>query len=160
MKIRKTLVSLVFAVVFATSSSIAWAEITGPTLLTFGDVSTEVLEWEWGAENTINIGSISGGGGAGKATFQDLVVTRLTDEYSSEFLRLVSTGIHLDTLTLTRGNLTVVLKTVMISSFVVNGTSDRKEPTTETITMAFGAVSFHVDGVEYCWDRTLNDACN
>ena len=113
-----------------------------------------------GAENTINIGSISAGGGAGKATFQDLVVTRLSDQYSSVFLGLLSMGEHLNTLTLTRGNLTVELKTVIISSFVVNGTSDRKEPTTETITMAFGAVSFQVDGVEYCWDRTLNDACN
>jgi len=160
MKIRKTLVSLVFAFVLASTSSIAWAEITGPTLLTFGDVSTEVLEWEWGAENSINIGSISGGGGAGKATFQELVITRLSDHNSSEFLRRVSTGEHLDTVTLTRGNLTVELRLVMISSFTVNGTSDKREPTTETITMEFGAVNFQVDGVEYCWNRAENAACN
>jgi type VI protein secretion system component Hcp len=159
MKIRKTLVSLVFAFVLASTSSIAWAEITGPTLLTFGNVSTEVLEWEWGAENNINIGSISAGGGAGKATFQELVITRLSDHNSSEFLRIVASGEHLDTVTLTRGNLTIELKLVMISSFTVNGTSDKKEPTTESITMEFGALKLQIDGAESCWDRVTNTPC-
>ena len=159
MKIRKTLVSLVFALLLASTSSIAWAEITGPTFLSFDNVSTEVLEWQWGAENNINIGSISGGGGAGKVTFQELEIRRQSDHLSGEFLRIISSGEHLETVTLTRGNLTIELKLVMISSYSVNGTSDKKEPTTETITMAFGAIKLQIDGADACWDRVTNAPC-
>ena len=42
----------------------------------------EVLSFELGAENTINIGSISGGGGAGKATFKEFNITKKTDTAS------------------------------------------------------------------------------
>lgn len=53
----------------------------------------EIMSFEIGAENNINIGSISAGGGAGKATFKELTVTKKTDTSSCGlFTRLVEGG--------------------------------------------------------------------
>ena len=56
----------------------------------------EILSFEIGAENNINIGSISGGGGAGKATFKELTVTKKTDTSSAELFAKLCEGKHFD----------------------------------------------------------------
>lgn len=56
----------------------------------------EVLNFELGAENTINIGSISGGGGAGKATFKEMSITKKTDTASTQLFYHLVTGTHFD----------------------------------------------------------------
>lgn len=58
--------------------------------------ATEILSFEIGAENNINIGSITAGGGAGKATFKDLNVSKKTDLMSSNLFSSCATGDHFD----------------------------------------------------------------
>ncbi|MEM1383697.1 MAG: type VI secretion system tube protein Hcp [Pseudomonadota bacterium] len=56
----------------------------------------EILSFEFGAENNINIGSISGGGGAGKATFKEFNITKKTDTGSCGLFTTLVTGNHFD----------------------------------------------------------------
>jgi len=54
----------------------------------------EISEFSFGAENTISIGSATAGGGAGKVTFKEFSIKKLTDTASSDlFLRLCN-GTH------------------------------------------------------------------
>ncbi|MEM6932898.1 MAG: type VI secretion system tube protein Hcp [Pseudomonadota bacterium] len=54
----------------------------------------ELISFEFGAENNINIGSISGGGGAGKATFKEFNITKKTDTASCGLFNALCTGQH------------------------------------------------------------------
>jgi type VI secretion system secreted protein Hcp len=56
----------------------------------------EILSFEIGAENNINIGSISGGGGAGKATFKECTITKKTDTASCGLFLKLCEGKHFD----------------------------------------------------------------
>ncbi|QQL44784.1 type VI secretion system tube protein Hcp [Sulfuriroseicoccus oceanibius] len=49
-----------------------------------------------GAENTVNIGSISAGGGAGKATFKELHITKYPNQVSTDLFRSLVIGSHYD----------------------------------------------------------------
>lgn len=52
--------------------------------------------FNFGAENTINIGSGTGGGGAGKATFKEFRVVKETDTASCGLFATLCTGNHFD----------------------------------------------------------------
>ncbi len=56
----------------------------------------EILNFEIGAENTINIGSISSGGGAGRATFKPMNITKKTDSASCALFSKLCEGSHFD----------------------------------------------------------------
>lgn len=56
----------------------------------------EILSFEIGAENNINIGSISEGGGAGKATFKEFTITKKTDTASCGLFAKLCEGKHFD----------------------------------------------------------------
>lgn len=56
----------------------------------------ELISFSFGAENNINIGSISAGGGAGKATFKEFTVTKKTDTGSCGLFATLCTGNHFD----------------------------------------------------------------
>lgn len=56
----------------------------------------EILSFELGAENVINIGSVTGGGGAGKATFKEFNITKKTDTASCGLFHALVTGEHFD----------------------------------------------------------------
>src|SRR5262245_16455736 len=60
----------------------------------------DVLSYSWGVTNpAIKTGS---GGGAGKATFQDLVIVHKIDKASPSLLRACATGVHLKDATITQ----------------------------------------------------------
>ncbi|MBC7156720.1 MAG: type VI secretion system tube protein Hcp [Rhodobacteraceae bacterium] len=56
----------------------------------------EIISFELGAENNINIGSITGGGAAGKATFKEFTITKKTDTASTGLFHALVTGEHFD----------------------------------------------------------------
>jgi len=54
----------------------------------------EISEFSFGAETTINISSATGGAGAGKATFKEFKVKKLTDTASPSLLQCLGQGDH------------------------------------------------------------------
>lgn len=59
-----------------------------------GKDAFEILEFGIGARNNINIGSISGGGGAGKAEFNQLTMKKKTDLGSCKLFSNLCEGKH------------------------------------------------------------------
>lgn len=114
----------------------------------------EIISFEIGAENNINIGSISGGGGAGKATFKELTVTKKTDNASTDIFNSLCTGKHIDdaTIVLRRSGgaddassksganfLQWDFKLVMVQDISWSG-SDGDDVCEETIVFQYGAL--------------------
>jgi type VI secretion system secreted protein Hcp len=56
----------------------------------------EISEFSFGAENNISVGSMSGGGGAGKATFKQFTVKKTTDTASTKLFLNLCLGKHFD----------------------------------------------------------------
>lgn len=110
----------------------------------------EILSFEIGAENNINIGSISAGGGAGKATFKELTITKKTDTASCEMFSRLCDGTHFDDMhiVLRRSGgggksgdefLKWEFKLVMIQDISWSG-SDGDDICEETLVMQYGAM--------------------
>lgn len=104
---------------------------------------TDVLAWSWGA-STSGTMHVGGGGGAGKANFQDLSLTKWVDAGSVTLLQHVSKGTHI-----TKGQLIVRkagdkpleylkidLKDIIVSS-VSTGGSGGEDRLTENVTLNF-----------------------
>lgn len=108
--------------------------------------SSPALAWSWGASNS---GTVSGGagGGAGKANFQDLTLTRNTDGQSPQYLHALAVGTHLPTLVLVDGAATLTLTEVLVTSYSTGGSTG---PLTENVTFNFGTLRFTVNGVTTC----------
>lgn len=114
----------------------------------------EILSFELGAENVINIGSVTGGGGAGKAIFKEFTVTKKTDTASPQLFFALCTGQHLiDTFVDLRrsGSGTAVKKSglvfmkfemrlVMVQDISWSG-SDGDDVCEETVIFQFGAIA-------------------
>lgn len=60
----------------------------------------EISSYSMGAENTLNLGSKSGGAGAGKATFKTLEIEKQADKTSPVFFESLCSGAHFDSATL------------------------------------------------------------
>ncbi len=113
--------------------------------------ATEILSFEIGAENNINIGSISGGGGAGKATFKELTITKKTDTASAELFAKLCEGKHFDDMIIELrrsggmagksgdGFLKWEFKLVMLQDISWSG-ADGDDVCEETIVIQYGAM--------------------
>lgn len=138
----------------------------------------EILSFEIGAENNINIGSISAGGGAGKATFKELTITKKTDTASCEMFSRLCDGTHFDDMhiVLRRSGgggksgdefLKWEFKLVMIQDISWSG-SDGDDICEETVVIQYGAMKVTyteqlADGSKGAdksgeWSRVLNEA--
>jgi type VI secretion system secreted protein Hcp len=108
-----------------------------------GGSSLDLQSFSWGVTNPVSIGSAGGGAGAGKATFQDVTVTRALDAVSPRFVQAVATGQHFAsaTIDITTGKGTTMeytLDTVFVTSVQHKSAGDGA---IETLSLAFGSVS-------------------
>ncbi len=105
----------------------------------------EVLAWSWGASNSGTMHEARGGG-AGKANFQDISVTKWIDKASPALFQHVSTGKHIPKAWLTVRKagggepveyLVIELEKVLVTS-VSTGGSGGEERLTENVSLNFG----------------------
>jgi type VI secretion system secreted protein Hcp len=140
----------------------------------------EILSFELGAENTINIGSVTGGGGAGKATFKEFTVTKKTDTSSTHLFSALVTGLHYGDVIVDLRRSGAAVKTmrsggvfmkfdmrlVMVQDISWSG-SDGDDVCEETVIFQFGAIEISytpqgADGKDKTkkmtrWSRVKND---
>jgi type VI secretion system secreted protein Hcp len=106
----------------------------------------EVLSFSWGVTNTTVIAP-GAGGGAGKATFQDLSIVHTIDKASPKLLQACATGSHLKEATITHRKaggtqheyLIVKLNDVIITGVTHGGTGG--QGTSETVSLTFAKVA-------------------
>jgi type VI secretion system secreted protein Hcp len=108
----------------------------------------DVLSWSWGVAQTGSV-SMGGGGGAGKANFQDLSFMHALDKASPVLMKACAMGDHFADATLVsrkagkgqQDYLIVKMKEVFITSVQPSGSSEHPM---ESVSMSFG----HID-LEY-----------
>ena len=151
---------MIFTLAAIGMASTASAKVDGPTMLTLDDIGvSEVLAWSWGASQSGSF-HVGGGGGAGKANFQDISLTRYTDSLSAAILRAVAIGEIIPNVEMKREGLRIRMQQVMVTSYSVGGMSDKKALQTENISLNFMRVTYEVDGSPaYCFDVALNSPC-
>jgi type VI secretion system secreted protein Hcp len=107
----------------------------------------EVLSFSWGVTNAGVIGS-GGGGGAGRATFQDLSIVHKIDKATPRLLEACATGGHLKDATITRRKagkgqqeyLIIKMNDVIVTGVALGDSGG--EAGSETVSLAFAKVDF------------------
>ena len=126
------------------------------------DHAIDVLAWGWGVSNS-GTTHMGGGGGSGKANFQDLSVTKYVDSSSHALLGACATGEHFTKASLhvrKAGKtqleyITIEMKEVMVTS-VSTGGSGGEDRLTENLSLNFAEVKFTYKPQKP--DGTLGDA--
>ena len=125
--------------------------------LTVGDASSsdapltfDVLGFSWGAKNTANIGSQSGGAGAGKVSFSSFTVVKKVDANSPALLLDAAKGTEIDQVKLTitdphGGTATLTLHPAFLASVEQQAPASGGNPALETVKFTVGAGSVDVD---------------
>jgi type VI secretion system secreted protein Hcp len=111
-----------------------------------GDI--DVLAWSWGMSQSGST-HMGGGGGAGKANFQDLSFTKYVDSASQALMGALAKGSHIDKVTLLvrkagEGQhvyLQIDLEEVIVTSLSTGG-SGGEDRLTENVTLNFAKVAF------------------
>jgi len=134
----------------------------------------DILAWSWGASNAGSF-HVGGGGGAGKANFNDISCTKWIDLASAPLLLYCANGDHFPKATLTVRKagknpleyLIITMEKVLITS-VSTGGSGGEDKLTENITMNFEKVEVKYteqtatgdkgDIKEFKWDIGANAA--
>jgi type VI secretion system secreted protein Hcp len=106
----------------------------------------DVLAWSWGMSNSGSF-HVGGGGGAGKANFQDISVTKWIDKASAILMTYCANGDHFTDAKLTVRKagktpleyLIIEMKQVMVTS-VSTGGSGGEDKLTENVSLNFAKV--------------------
>ncbi|RMH47762.1 MAG: type VI secretion system tube protein Hcp [Alphaproteobacteria bacterium] len=139
----------------------------------------EIDSFSFGAENNINFGSMTGGGGAGKATFKEFEVEKQTDSASCDLFTSLVTGKHFPEakIELRRSGastdasgdvfMTFTFTMLMVQDITWSGQSGDDVPK-ETVVFQYGAIKIEykmqkADGSlqtagKAMWSRVLNKA--
>ena len=113
----------------------------------------EVLSFSWGVTNHAAMPS-GGGGGAGKATFQDLSIVHKIDKASPLLMRACATGTHLKEATITQRKagkgqqefLIIKMNDIIITSVTDGGTTG--EAGSETVSLGFAKIELQYKAVK------------
>jgi type VI secretion system secreted protein Hcp len=133
----------------------------------------ELHSFSWGASNVVNIGSATGGAGAGKVQFHDLSITTAVSKASPSLFLMMASGTHAATgmLSIRKAGgtqldyLTYSLTTVFVSSYSTAGANGDSIPTEQfTFQCAAVAMSYspqNADGslgsaIKTGWNVTTN----
>src|SRR4051812_31495634 len=135
-----------------------------------GDI--DVLAWSWGASNSGSFHT-GGGGGAGKANFQDISFTKYLDSASPAILIALAKGAHIPTAKLLvrkagegqQKYLEITMTKVLVTS-VSTGGSGGEDRLTENVTLNFAEMKFEyflqnekgvtASGGVFNWDISAN----
>ena len=107
----------------------------------------DVLAWSWGASQSGSFHS-GGGGGAGKANFQDISFTKYVDTSTTKLMKAVAAGDHIKDAKLTVRKaggdnpieyLIITMTDVMVTSYSTGG-SGGEDRLTENVTLNFAKV--------------------
>jgi len=111
-----------------------------------GDI--DVLAWSWGMSQsgTTHMGS---GGGAGKASFQDVSITKYVDAASQAIMNHLAKGSHIDKCVLLvrkagegqQKYIEITMEEVIVTSLSTGG-SGGQDRLTENVTLNFSKVKF------------------
>ena len=120
-------------------------DIKGESLDSKHKNEIEVLSFSWGVANS-GSAAPGGGGGAGKATFQDLSIVHGIDRATPELLTACATGLHIKDATITHRKagkgqqefLIVKLNDVTITAVSHAGAED--QPYAESVSLKFSKV--------------------
>jgi type VI secretion system secreted protein Hcp len=132
----------------------------------------EVDSFSWGISQTGTSAS-GGGGGAGKASFQDLHITKPTDKSSAALFQKCASGQHFDKCQLyvrkaggdASGASSVFLKIelddVLVSGVQFEGASEGAERPSEDVTLNFAKILYEYDAPDgevdrFSWDLVQN----
>jgi type VI secretion system secreted protein Hcp len=104
----------------------------------------DVLSWSWGVAQTGSMAA-GGGGGAGKAHFQDLSLMHSLDKASPVLMKACATGEHIKEATLVarkagkgqQDYLIIKMKDVFITSVAPSGSSEHPM---ESVAIQFGSI--------------------
>ena len=108
----------------------------------------DILAWSWGMSQS-GTTHMGGGGGSGKASFQDISFTKYVDSASHALMNALAKGTHLASCILTvrkagagqQNYIVITMKEVIVSS-VSTGGSGGEDRLTENVTLNFAEVSF------------------
>jgi type VI secretion system secreted protein Hcp len=135
-----------------------------------GDI--DVLAWSWGASNSGSFHA-GGGGGAGKANFQDISITKYLDKASPALLIALAKGSHIPVAKLLvrkagdgqQKYLELTMTKVLVTS-VSTGGSGGEDRLTENVSLNFAEVKFEyflqnekgvtASGGVFNWDIAAN----
>ena len=109
----------------------------------------EIASWSMGATNAGSFSS-GGGGGTGKVSMNNFNIVKKTDKASAKLFTACCTGEHLKTATLVcrkaggeqQEFLTIVLTSVLVSSYQTSGSSGSDVIPMEQVSMDFGKIEY------------------
>jgi type VI secretion system secreted protein Hcp len=119
-----------------------------------GDI--DVLAWSWGMSQS-GTTHMGGGGGAGKASFQDLSFTKYVDSSTNALMNALAKGTHIPKVVLMARKagegqqkyILITMEEVLVTSISTGG-SGGEDRLTENVTLNFGKVTF-------AWNIAEND---
>ncbi len=111
-----------------------------------GDV--DVLAWSWGMSQS-GTTHMGGGGGSGKASFQDLSFTKYVDSSTNALMTALAKGTHIDKAELMvrkagegqKKYILITMEQVLVTSISTGG-SGGEDRLTENVTLNFAKVNF------------------
>jgi type VI secretion system secreted protein Hcp len=144
--------------------TLQWSGNTSCTT-SVGPNAFPALTWTFGAKETVSSGGTGSGGGAGKTTFANLIVTKRTDSCSPALFSAVAKGEHIPKVTVVQQDnnkddvVSVVLENVFIESYQLSGDISQEVPV-ETISFNFGAIAItdSISGAKFGWNLKANHA--